>query len=102
MVVSPFAISTSQTITSSAKNYTTPHPITPILDFKTGFVFLEKEKDNSLEKSNCCSVKTYIDSVSVKAKQLFDNEFNIFKPRSKDLVTKSNTGFNDKHLQEKI
>ena len=68
MVVSPFAISTSQTITSSAKNYTTPHPITPILDFKTGFVFLEKEKDNSLEKSNCCSVKTYIDSVSVKAK----------------------------------
>ena len=37
-------------------------------------------------------------------KILFDNEFDIFKSRCKDLVSKSNTWFDDqiKHLQEEL
>ena len=68
MVASPVPISVSQSPLSSAKKFTTSHPITPILDFKTGFVFLEKEKDNTLEKSNNSSIETYTDSVERKAK----------------------------------
>ena len=45
MLSSPVPISVSETIISSKKK--SPHPITPILDFKTGSIFLEKEKENT-------------------------------------------------------
>ena len=118
MVASPVPFSNSQTPMRSLNkshyfppNYSNPSTASP-----------EKEKDNTLAMSNNSNLDVYIDSVYNKTKFVnlkyeilqslqgdikisFDNEFNNFKLRQKDLLAKSrNTSFHGyiKHLQEKL